>query len=208
MRTYQGAPVIPEVVRGDPARPLVALTLDAGASAAPAATILDTLAARQVRLTFFLTGLWSQQNPELVRRIHAEGHEIANHSFHHPDFRTLSEAEIAEEIYGTEGLILQITSASTRPWFRFPFGARDARTLDAVNGHGFTSVFWTLDTLDSVGEPKTSQFIYERVAANAGPGAIVLAHIGSPATAAALPGILDHFQQRGLEAVTVSRLVG
>jgi peptidoglycan/xylan/chitin deacetylase (PgdA/CDA1 family) len=199
--------VTPEVVRGDPARPLVALTLDAGAGAAPAVSMLDTLAARQVRLTFFLTGQWSQQNPDLVQRIHAEGHEIANHSFRHPDFRTLSDEEIAEEIYGTEGLILQLTSTSTRPWFRFPYGARDARVLDAVNSHGFTSVFWTLDVLDSVGAPKTPQFIYDRVVANLGPGAIILAHVGNPATAAALPGILDYFQQRGLQAVTVSQLV-
>lgn len=204
------APPVPpgEIVRGDPATPAIALTFDAGAGAAPAGAILAALAEHGVSSTFFLTGRWAEQNPDLTRQIHAAGHELGNHSYTHPDFRTLSNEQITQEIISTERLIERLTGASTRPWFRFPYGARDARTRAAVAALGYTSVFWSLDTLDSVGAPKSPQFLFDRVVGNAGNGAIVLAHVGSEPTAAALPRILAALRERGFRLVTVSQLVG
>jgi peptidoglycan/xylan/chitin deacetylase (PgdA/CDA1 family) len=194
-------------VRGNPNVPAIALTFDAGAGAAPTASMLATLAERGLRATFFLTGKWADENPELVRQIRAAGHEIANHSYNHPDFRTLSDAQIVEEIERTEAVISRLAGVSTKPWFRFPYGARDARTRAAVDRLGYRSVYWTLDSLDSVGPPKTPQFLHERVTSGAGNGSIVLLHIGSAPTAAALPGIIDTLQQRGYRLVTVTELL-
>jgi peptidoglycan/xylan/chitin deacetylase (PgdA/CDA1 family) len=186
----------------------VAITFDAGAGAAPTAAMLDVLRAAGVRSTFFLTGKWSQENPALVKRIYANGHELANHSWNHPDFRQLSDAAIVEEIASTEGIIGDLTGADTKPWFRFPYGARDARTRAVVASLGYASVFWTLDSLDSVGAVKTPQFLYERITTNAVNGSIILVHVGSAPTAAALPDILKTLQERGLRPVTISQLVG
>jgi peptidoglycan/xylan/chitin deacetylase (PgdA/CDA1 family) len=197
-----------EIVRGNPATPAIALTFDAGAGGAPTGAILAALAEHGAASTFFLTGRWAEQNPDLTRQIHAAGHELANHSYTHPDFRTLSNEQIAQEIISTERLIGGLTGASTRPWFRFPYGARDARTRAAVAALGYTSVYWSLDSLDSVGAPKTPQFLYDRIVGNAGNGAIVLAHVGSEPTAAALPRILAALRERGFRLVTVSQLVG
>ena len=195
-------------MRGNPNTPAVAITFDAGAGAAPTAAMLDALRAAGVRSTFFLTGKWSQENPALVKRIYAAGHELANHSWNHPDFRQLSDAAIVEEIASTEGIIGDLTGANTKPWFRFPYGARDARTRAVVAGLGYTSVFWTLDSLNSVGAIKTPQFLHERITTNAANGSIILVHVGSAPTAAALPDILKTLQERGLRPVTVSQLVG
>ena len=72
------------VQRGNPMRPWIALTLDAGAGAAPTPRILDALRERGITITFFLTGRWIRDNPDLVRRMVADGHELANHTMNHP----------------------------------------------------------------------------------------------------------------------------
>jgi peptidoglycan/xylan/chitin deacetylase (PgdA/CDA1 family) len=197
-----------EFVRGNPSVPVIAITFDAGAESGPTDAMLKALAERGLRSTFFLTGRWAEQNPDLVRRIAAEGHEIANHTYTHPDLRTLSDARVAEEISRTEALLVELTGQPVRPWFRFPFGARDARTNAAIARLGYYSIYWTLDSLDSLPPPKTPQFLHDRIVNNSVNGSIILVHVGSAPTAAALPRILDSLQARGFRLVTVSELLG
>jgi len=159
-----------------------------------------------------LTGKWIKDNPDLARAIVADGHEIANHTFTHPDMRHLSDAAIDKELADTEALLAETTSASLRPFFRPPFGAYDERVLRLVVGAGYLPIYWTLDSLDSVGEPKTPDFLFERVTAKLTPeklrGAIILAHCGSQPTADALPRILDRFAEMGFEVKKVSEVLG
>lgn len=169
--------------------------------------MLTALAERKIRLTFFLTGRWVEENPDLTRAIRDGGHEIANHTYTHPDLRGLGHERIISEINRTEQLLLERYGVSSRPWFRFPYGARDARTMTIINELGYTSIFWTLDSLDSVGAPKTPQFLHDRVVGNAVNGSIVLMHVGSASTAVALPRIIDSLQQRGYRLVTISELL-
>jgi peptidoglycan/xylan/chitin deacetylase (PgdA/CDA1 family) len=208
--TLEAAPLL--VQRGRADKPWVALTLDAGADAAPVPAMLKTLRERNVNITFFLTGKWIKDNPELTRAIVADGHEIANHSFTHPDMRHLSDAAILKELADTEALLQETTSASSRPFFRPPFGAYDERVLRLVVSAGYLPIYWTLDSLDSVGEPKTPGFLFERVTAKLTPeklrGAIILAHCGSQPTADALPRILDRFAEMGFEVKKVSEILG
>src|SRR5215207_4922618 len=208
--TLEAAPLL--VQRGRADKPWVALTLDAGADAAPVPAMLKTLRERNVKITFFLTGKWIKDNPELARQIVADGHEIANHSFTHPDFRNLSDAAILKELADTEALLAEITGASSRPLFRPPYGAYDKRVLQLVVGAGYLPIYWTLDSLDSVGEPKTADFLFERVTAKLTPeklrGAIILAHCGSQPTADSLPRILDRFVEMGFEVKKVSEVLG
>lgn len=200
------------VERGRNDKPWVALTLDAGASAVPVPQMLQTLRDHHVTITFFLTGQWITENPEIARQIVADGHEIANHSFTHPDFRKISDAEIVEELDSTDRLMRETTGASTRPFFRPPFGAYDKRTLLSVEAQGYLPIYWTLDSLDSVGEPKSPAFLTERITAKLPPeklrGAIILAHCGSQPTADALPGILDRFAAMGFEVKKLSEVLG
>lgn len=199
------------VQRGAAGRPIVALTLDAGASAEPVPAMLRTLRERQVTITFFLTGKWIAENPELTRQIVADGHEIANHTNSHPDLRTLSDAAIRQELADTEALLQETAGASARPFFRPPFGAYDERVLRLAEAEGYLPIYWTLDSLDSVGEPKTAAFLLERVTAKLTPeqlrGAIILAHCGSQPTAEALPQILDRFAAMGLQVGKISEVL-
>jgi peptidoglycan/xylan/chitin deacetylase (PgdA/CDA1 family) len=208
--TLERAPLL--VQRGPADQPWVALTLDAGADAAPVPAMLKTLREHNIKITFFLTGKWIKDNPDLTRQIVDDGHEIANHTFTHPDMRNLSDAAILKELADTETLLTETTGASSRPLFRPPFGAYDERVLRLVVGAGYLPIYWTLDSLDSVGEPKTPDFLFERVTAKLTPeklrGAIILAHCGSQPTAVALPRILDRFAEMGFAVKKVSEVLG
>ncbi len=193
-------------------QPWIALTLDAGAGAAPTPRILDALRERGVTITFFLTGKWIRDNPDLVRQMVADGHELANHTMNHPDLTTLDEGAIRRELAETEALLREIApGATTRPFFRPPYGAYDERVLRVTLAEGYLPVYWTLDSLDSVGEPKTPAFLLERVTQKLAPeelhGAIILAHCGSEATADALPQILDQFAAMGFEVRKLSEVM-
>ncbi|MGQ9894051.1 MAG: polysaccharide deacetylase family protein [Roseiflexus sp.] len=200
------------VQRGNPMRPWVALTLDAGAGAAPTPRILDTLRERGITITFFLTGRWMRANPDLVRRMVADGHELANHTMNHPDLTTLDDEAIRRELNETEAILHDIApDAVIRPFFRPPYGAYNERVLRVALSEGYLPVYWSLDSLDSVGEPKTPEFLITRVTQKLSPddlrGAIILAHCGSDATADALPGILNRFAAMGFEVRKLSDVV-
>jgi peptidoglycan-N-acetylmuramic acid deacetylase len=197
------------VQRGNPMRPWIALTLDAGAGAAPTPRILDALRVRGITITFFLTGRWIRDNPDLVRRMVADGHELANHTMNHPDLTTLDDEAIRRELNETEAILHDIApDAVIRPFFRPPYGAYNERVLRVALSEGYLPVYWSLDSLDSVGEPKTPEFLVARVTQKLSPddlrGAIILAHCGSDATADALPDILDRFAAMGFEVRKLS----
>lgn len=196
-----------EVESGSPSEKLVALTFDAGSSAHPVPAILRALAQHNVRSTFFLTGQWIERHPDAARQIAEAGHELGNHSWSHPPFTSLSEEQIREQLRRTEEIALQVCGRSTKPLFRPPFGDRDERVRTVVAEEGYLTIYWTIDSWDSVKRDITSQEIIQRVMRRMRPGAIVLMHCGSEATAQALPQLLQELQAQGYRAVTVSELL-
>ncbi len=185
----------------------IALTFDCGASAAPTPGILATLSDAGLRVTFFLTGRWAEQNPELVKQIAAAGHEIGNHSYSHKDFRKLSDEAIIEQLRRTEDIVRGLTGRSTKPLFRPPYGGRDKRVLSIVGEEGYRSIYWSLDSWDAFKKGITGAEIEKRVLDRIQGGDIVLLHCGSAATAAILPDLIEKLQKRGYEIVKVSDLL-
>lgn len=196
-----------EFARGDVSGPRIALTFDAGSGAAPASDILDTLAKHGIHATFFLTGKWVEKNPDLTRRIVAEGHSIGNHTFSHRRLTDLSSGEIIDEIERTEQLIMQLTGKSTKPLLRVPYGARDKRVLSVLEGLGYTSIYWDLDSWDSVKAGITSGEIEQRVLGRVRNGSVILMHCGSRPTADALDSILQKLEAAGYQPVTIGELM-
>ncbi|HEU4751467.1 MAG TPA: polysaccharide deacetylase family protein, partial [Armatimonadota bacterium] len=180
--THAPVPAV-EVSRGSGERHEVALTFDAGADWKPVKQILETLSAEGVRCTFFLTGEWASRNPRTARAIAEAGHEIGNHSWNHPAFTKLSDDAIRDQLRRTEAVLEETTGRSSRPYFRPPLGARDARVRQIVGDEGYLTVYWTLDSRDSVDRGITAEQIRERVLAKAEPGSISLMHCGSQASA-------------------------
>lgn len=196
-----------EIERGAGHRPEVALTFDAGSDWRPVKKILDALEAHHARATFFLTGEWVEKNPKTTRLIADAGHEIGNHSWNHPAFTHLSDEEIREQLRRTEAKIFEVTGKSSRPYFRPPLGDRDGRVRRLVGEEGFLTIYWSLDSRDSVDRGITSDTIRERVLGKSKSGSIVLLHCGSQASADALPAILDGLESKGLTQVPLSRLL-
>jgi len=193
--------------RGDYQSKKIALTFDAGASPRPTPLILDTLARHHVHATFFLTGKWIAQNPQLTRRIAAEGHEIGNHTYSHKRLTSLSAGEIAREIDRTEQLVMKLTGHSTKPLLRVPFGARDERVEQVLADLGYRSVYWDVDSWDSVKKDITSDEIEKRVISKIRNGSVVLMHCGSEASAEALDSLLKELDDAGYQQVTVGELM-
>jgi peptidoglycan/xylan/chitin deacetylase (PgdA/CDA1 family) len=174
----------------------VRLTFDDGPNRNATPTILDTLAARGVKATFFVVGSMVAANPGIVRRAGTEGHGIGNHSWSHPNLTTLDREQVTSQLARTNEAIRQATGGYPTGW-RPPYGARNALVEAAARDVGLTSmVLWTVDPRDWADPPATT--VRDRVLQAVRPNSIVLLHDGTGQnTPAALPMILDGLADRG-----------
>lgn len=199
-----------EVVRGYPGKKRVALTFDAGATGETMPAVLNVLRQRHIHITMFFTGKFVEEYPDSVKQAVLDGHEIANHTYSHTDSLLLTDQQLEDELARTENIIYKLTGVSTKPYWRPPYGSRNNHVLNVAQSQGYRSIYWTLDSLDSVGQPKTPDFIFNRVTNTPDfnlDGAIILQHFGSDASAEALPRILDRLQEMGYSVVTISDLL-
>jgi peptidoglycan/xylan/chitin deacetylase (PgdA/CDA1 family) len=131
-----------------PARPgELALTFDDGPNAEWTPRLLDILAHRDVRATFFLLGNRAAMQPELVRRIHTAGHTIGNHSWSHPNLARTRATRVREELKRTNETLQQIIGSPVR-YFRPPFGARRPAVFRIARELGLEPVLWNAMTSD------------------------------------------------------------
>ena len=196
------------IYQGSTSNKVVALTFDDGSDGYNIQSILNTLSANNIKATFFLTGQGAENHPQAIKNIVSAGHDIGNHSYNHPDFTTVATTEMTNQLTRTETIITNLTSKSTKPFFRAPFGSYNSTVLQTVGNAGYTYTFqWTIDSLDWTGNSATD--IYNRVINNIVPGAIVLMHTGYGAngTTAALPNIINQLRAMGYSFVTLSQLM-
>ena len=164
--------------------------------------LLDTLKKKQAVATFFVLGELVQRAPQLVLRIAAEGHEVDNHSFGHPNLRHLDYRSQKAEIDKTQRALLKL--GITPKYFRPPYGSYNADTVRAAAADGLVLALWTVDALDwkyhavhSL-EARFEQGIERKI------GGIYLFHDPHSWTVAAIPDILDDLGRNGCRFVTVS----
>jgi peptidoglycan/xylan/chitin deacetylase (PgdA/CDA1 family) len=199
-----------EVTRGSSGHARIALTFDAGGDADCFGDLTKALAQARANSTFFITGKWAYENPDCAREITRQGHEVGNHTWHHLDLTAQSDEIVREEILRTQTFLTDLCRQNPRPLLRAPYGARDARVLRLAQALGYRSIYWTIDSLDSVEPPKSAEFLIRRITSRSDAeldGAIILMHVGEPSTAEALPAIIANLQSRGFQLVTVSTLL-
>ena len=199
-----------EVVRGPKGKQQIALTFDAGANADCFEDLIVALEAAHVHSTFFITGNFAQRMEPCAKAITKHGHEIGNHTWSHANLTKQSDEIVREEIVRGEMLLSDISGQSPRPRFRAPFGERNERVLRIAANLGYRSIYWTLDSLDSVEPKKTPEFLIDRITSKTDAdldGAIILMHVGIKSTADALPAIIANLQSRGFRLVTISELL-
>jgi peptidoglycan/xylan/chitin deacetylase (PgdA/CDA1 family) len=199
-----------EVVRGDPARPNVALVVNVGAGFEPATSMLATFADKDVRTTFFVMGWWAETNPSLLQRISDGGHEIASHGHTIFDLTQASDAAVAEDLERADAAISAATGRTTRPLWSASAGYRDRRVRRIAAQLGYRPIYWTVDSGDWTSEA-TAEGVYSRVMTQVVNGAIIVLHFDSSttsrSTAVALPRLIDDLRTAGFTLMTVTELL-
>jgi peptidoglycan/xylan/chitin deacetylase (PgdA/CDA1 family) len=112
--------------------------------------VLAALKAAKLKATFFLVGANVQAYPALAQQIVAEGHEVANHSWSHPDMSTLTQTQIDTELVMANDIIFQTTGVHP-VYFRPPYGASNQLVVNRASAAGLTHMWWTIDTEDYTG---------------------------------------------------------
>ncbi|MEH0447203.1 MULTISPECIES: polysaccharide deacetylase family protein [unclassified Streptomyces] len=182
----------------------IALTFDAGPSE-NSARLLDILKERQVPATFFLLGKGHiDRHPELVRRMAAEGHEVASHTWDHKILTRIEPEKIREELQRPNDEIERLTGR--RPTLmRPPQGRTDETVHEICRELGLAEVLWTVTAKDyTTTDPA---LIQRRVLAQADRDGIILLHDIYDGTVPAVPGIIDALKERGYVFVTVPQLL-
>jgi peptidoglycan/xylan/chitin deacetylase (PgdA/CDA1 family) len=179
--------------------PCLALTFDDGPSAVITPQVLDILERHHVRATFYVVGSRVAGNEPLLQRMHAEGHEIGNHSWGHTNFTTLTPQQIHDEITLTQAAVAA-AGVPMPTTFRPPYGAMNPVAASNVP---LTVVRWNVDPEDW-GTHKPQEII-DRVKAQARPGGVVDLHDIHQQTADSLDVILNDLSPH-YNWVTVSEL--
>ena len=182
----------------------LAVSFDAAWGADCTPTLLKILKENNIKTTFFLTGIWVKEYPEMVKAIADAGHELGNHSLTHPHCNTLSEEEFLKELKDNEEMIYKLTKKRTR-LFRPPFGEYDNTNIKAARKNGYEVIQWSVDSLDW--QELGTEAVVDRILKNAHPGAIILFHNNAKYTPEALPIILKKLKGEGYEIVPVSELL-
>jgi len=196
----------------------IALTFDDGPDPKWTPKILDELKNENAKATFFVIGSQAQNNTGLLRRIYAEGHEIGNHTFLHPDISNVSKTYMKVELNLTERLfagVLGIKTALFRPPYSVdqePDTADQVRPLEITQQLGYLTIGDKIDPNDWRDNPHlTAEQITEAVVAQLGNGNVILLHDGGgdrSQTVRAIPMIVRTLRARGYKIVPVSELLG
>ena len=194
--------------------PRVALTFDDGPSPSATPRVLQILREFNVSATFFVVGKLAEREPDLLRRIHAEGHLIANHSFDHAYWGAFrSKRYWVDQLRRTDAVIEQ--TIGKRPLlFRPPMGIKNPFIAAAVRETGHTMVTWSRRGLDGVST--TAEQIEQRTVPRAAAGDVILLHDGNVfnprhdfrPSLEALPAIVRGLWKRGLEFGRLDEVVG
>jgi peptidoglycan/xylan/chitin deacetylase (PgdA/CDA1 family) len=186
-------------------QPYIAMTFDDGPNAANTPRLLDMLKRRGIKATFFLIGENAQAYPEIVKQILAEGHEIGNHTWTHPQLSKLSDDRVKSEISWTQNVIKNI-GGYTPTLLRPPYGAITQKQQEWIaNELGLNIILWSVDPFDW--KRPGSVVVRQRILAGATPGAIILSHDIHKQTVDAMPSTLDALIAKGYKFVTVSQII-
>lgn len=178
----------------------VALTFDDGPGAY-SEELLDYLAEKGAKVTFFVIGENVVRYPSSVKRMLEEGHEVGNHSYTHPNLKKLSEEKVQKEISKTNKAIYEATGEYPTV-MRPPYGSYNDTVRKVV---GLPVIVWSVDTLDW--KYRDADYVAEQVIKGAKDGEIILVHEIHKTTIQGIKKALDKLCDEGYEFVTVTELL-
>ncbi len=191
------------IYHGDPNKEMVAFECNVVWGTEYVPQMLDIFAEKDVKITFFIGGEWAKDNPELLKKIAEEGHEIGNHGYGHKHHSRLNLDQNRKEILDTENVIKSIIDYKT-DLFAPPYGEYNDTTLKAAQSLGYKTIMWSIDTIDWRRDGVDK--ILNRVFKNPHNGAMILMH-PTKDTVTALPQMIDRLRELGYEIVPVSEVL-
>lgn len=178
----------------------IAMTFDDGPEYTWTPAVLDGLAERNVKATFFMVGKWTPGKDEIIARVQAEGHQIGSHTVSHERLTEKTDEEILQELAGYEETMHGYTGLSNF-WLRPPFGACDERVAALCD---VPVILWSIDP--AAGETVPAQEMEDIIVREAKDGAIILMHDTTEANYQAAMGAIDRLMDMGYVFVTVDQL--
>ncbi|MBK1987580.1 polysaccharide deacetylase family protein [Sphaerospermopsis aphanizomenoides BCCUSP55] len=201
---FQGATIKSATL--SPNQKVIALTFDDGPWPKSTAQILDILKKNNIKGTFFVLGQNVKNYPDLTKRIVAEGHTIANHTWHHW-YHHMNPQTAAYEVANTTDIIFKTTGVKTS-LFRPPGGNMKNGVATYARNNKYAIIMWSSDSIDysRPGVPRLINNIFRE----AKPGGIVLMHDGGgdrSHTIKALPEVINRFRKQGYQFVTIPEML-
>jgi len=217
---YEAIPLSYDIDQIGAAKKKLAITFDDGPDPRWTPQILNILQQKKVPAAFFVIGVQASENPDILKREYAEGHEIGNHTYTHPNFDEITKTQIRWELNLTQRLI-ESTIGVKSILFRPPYGidhqpeyAEEVAQLPIAQDMGYLIVGQKIDAHDWQQVPGGGQIpeqeIIDNIMRQAEDGNIMLFHDGGGErnhTVQALPKIIDALRIQGYEFVSVSDLI-
>jgi probable sporulation protein (polysaccharide deacetylase family) len=165
--------------------------------------MLEIFKSNNIKITFFFEGQWAEKNPEIVRQIATDGHEIASHGYTHVKYTQWSREKYAADISKAGDVLFKITGKKPN-LFAPPYGDFNDDVVKTAEDLGYKVILWSLDTIDW-SNPGVNNII-DRVVKKAHNGAIVLMH-PTKGTVEALPTMIKELESKGYEITSVSNVL-
>jgi peptidoglycan-N-acetylmuramic acid deacetylase len=187
------------VYTGDTTKKVIYLTFDEGYENGYTPEILDSLKANNVKALFFITGTFIKTQPNLVKRMLDEGHQVGDHTVSHLSLPDLSDSILEKELLGLEKAYTALTGRTFK-YMRPPGGEYSDKVLEAANELGYKTVFWSFAYRDfDTDKQKGADNAYKVVMGNLHNGAVLLLHAISKDNADALDMIIKDIKAQGYE---------
>jgi peptidoglycan/xylan/chitin deacetylase (PgdA/CDA1 family) len=184
---------------------VIAISFDDGPDAAGTPQILQILKANDVPAAFFCIGNKIAGNEAIVRQIHAQGHIIGNHSFsHHFWFDMFSSKKMLDDMQQTDSALKN--AIDVRPLlFRPPYGVINPNLKKAIINGGYTTVGWSVRSMDTVIKDETQ--LLNKVLNKLNPGAVFLFHDTSAVTIVMLPAFIEQVRAQGYNIARLDKML-
>ena len=185
------------------------LTFDCGFENGNTPAILEALKKHNAKATFFVVGNYLSTSPDLVKQMLEEGHNVGNHSYHHPDMTQMGKEEFAKELGELEQLYEQTTGKPMVKYYRPPQGKYSENNLKIAKELGYKTFFWSLAYVDWKQDSQpTHEEAFDKLLKRVHPGAIVLLHNTSKTNGEILDELLTKWEGMGYTFKSLDELPG
>ena len=190
---------------GDTSKKYIYLTFDEGYENGYTSTVLDILKRHNIKAAFFVVKPYITSNPELIKRMVAEGHLVCNHSARHPSMAAITDKQkFNKELLDVAASYENLTKQKMPKFFRPPMGKYSQLSLKYTSEYGYKTVFWSFAYMDwEPNHQPSKEYAKDKILSRVHNGAIILLHTVSKTNAEILDDIINELKNQGFEFMTL-----